>query len=204
MSLRDPAWSPRAAFTLGDALFRRGDLESARRALKAADDPSHPIWSARAKVMLGAVYASQRDFGAAEQAFRAAIASGQPDSVPMGWFNLGTLHQQAHAYDLALEAYEQALASAHPEFAPRAAVNIGFVCFNYLGNAVGEERALQIALALGHPEQAALAVQNLVAIRTLLARGGAHQSESFDDDVDVTDGRTPLKYRFWRSKPQRT
>jgi tetratricopeptide (TPR) repeat protein len=199
MALRDPEWSPRAAVTLGEALFRRDDLEAALGILRAAE-PNDSVWSARAKVIAGAVYARLGDLGAAEEAFRAAIASGHHDCAPMAWFNLGTLHQQAKAYHRALQAYEQALSSGHPEFAPRAAVNIGFVRFNCLGDVVGAEQALRTALASGHPQQAPLAAQNLAAIRDVLAKGGAQEHESFDDGVDVTDSRTPLKHRFWKSK----
>ena len=171
--------------------------------MRLAIEARHGDWSAAAGVTLGVVFAARGDVAAAEETYRAVITGGHADRAPQAWFNLGTLKQQSGAYDEAVAAYRQALASRHREMAPKAAVNLGFVLFNGLHDLAGAEQAFQDAIAFGHPQQTAIATQNLEAMRQLATRTQRHGAP-VDDDVNVAVGRGSggLKWRFWRRRDE--
>jgi len=149
-----------------------------------------------AEVVRGVICASRQDVDGAMRAYGAAAASEHPTHATRAWFNLGTLHQQWGELDLALAAYRRAVASRHPELSPRAAVNLGYVLFNMLDEAA----AFQVAIDGPDPEQAALARQNLAAMRRLVAERGRGQGFDMDEDakdISVGRGRGTQKWRRW-------
>jgi tetratricopeptide (TPR) repeat protein len=155
-----------------------------------------------AEVVRGVICASRQDVDGAMRAYGAAVASEHPTHATRAWFNLGTLHQQWGELDLALAAYRRAVASRHPELSPRAAVNLGYVLFNMLDEAA----AFQVAIDGPDPEQAALARQNLAAMRQLAAdrgRGLRDAGVEQPKDLPVGRGKGSQRWTAWvrRGRP---
>ena len=99
-----------------------------------------------------------------------------------------------------MAAYRRAVASRHPELGPRAAVNLGYVLFNMLGEVDEAAAAFQVAIDGPDPGQAALARQNLAAMRQLVAERGRGQGFDMDEDardISVGRGRGTQKWRRW-------
>ena len=140
------------------------------------------------------------------RAYGAAIATRHPTHAARAWFNLGTLHQQRGEITLAVAAYQGALEYRHPEIGPRAAVNLGFVLFTELGQIEQAEAAFQVAIDGSNPEQAALARQNLAAMRQLAAdrgRGLRHDGVEQPKDLSVGRGKGSQRWTAWvrRGRP---
>lgn len=171
---RDPEWSARAGWELGEILLQRGRLAEALAILRQAIDTwGHPYYGARAMITLGVALARSGDHAAAEQQYRLVSSLGDPDLVHVARFNLGQLAHERGESAEAIAHYRTVVAGGHPEMAPQAGTNLG-VLLSSLGRWADARAAFEHVVASGHPHQAALARRNLA----LLEMAGQHPEGS--------------------------
>lgn len=187
-------------FAWARTLEDQGDLDNAVRALQSCIDGGDSRWVERAELEMARLEIRRGNLDTAKRAYQSIIETGHDgEMVVSAIFNLATLHQQMGRFADAVQGYREVAAADQPELAAKAGNNLAYVLYHEFGDVAGAKAALEVVIDSGEVAQAALARNNLEAMRA--AEPGA--PSVVDPFVDVSTGidastgeRAPFQYRI--------
>lgn len=171
IDLRDPHWSPRAAYRLGEMraenpekTFFKKNYDPAIAAFRAAAEYRDTEWSARAMFSLAMLFLRLNRIEEAGVFLDNAVRANRSDVSPEAAFHLGLLHIRRGDWRSAEDAWQTAIDHRHPKWSPNAAYELG-ENRRLRKNHLGARDAWQVAMTqYRHPEWSPRAATELGAL----------------------------------------